>query len=93
MDKNRSNMLDSIKGLMILFIIITHFRFNYPSDYQKLGFYFYIDMAVPVFIIITAYLYSSQFTKRNILLLKDCYSLELILHKVLRFIVPFAIII
>lgn len=48
MASKRSNLLDIIKGLMIVFIIITHFGFSYPDDYRKFGFFYWIDMAVPV---------------------------------------------
>lgn len=81
----RSNLLDIIKGLMIVFIIITHFRFVYPGDYQKYGFFFYIDMAVPVFMIITAYLSAMQFEKKGIDTFEKDWSKAIIIPKMLRF--------
>lgn len=66
MNRERYNLLDIIKGIMILFIIITHFQFVYPDDYKKYGFFFWIDMAVPVFMVITGYLYALQYEKKNI---------------------------
>lgn len=87
----RSNLLDIIKGLMIIFIIITHFRFVYPDDYLKYGFFFWIDMAVPVFMIITGYLCAMQFEKKGIDTLEKAWSKEIIIPKALRFLVPFSI--
>lgn len=92
MKKERSNVLDIIKGLMIIFIIITHFRFVYPDDYKRYGFFFWIDMAVPVFMIITGYVTSIQYRKRGIESFDYAYSIEVVIPKVLRFLVPFFLI-
>lgn len=91
MKKERSNVLDIIKGLMIIFIIITHFHFTYPDDYMRFGFFFWIDMAVPVFMIITGYVTSIQYKKRGIVDFKQAYSVEVVIPKLLRFLVPFFI--
>lgn len=88
MNRERYNLLDIIKGIMILFIIITHFQFVYPDDYKKYGFFFWIDMAVPVFMVITGYLYALQYEKKNIESFEQAWSVELIVPKILRFIVP-----
>lgn len=87
--KNRSSLLDIIKGVMIIFIITTHFRFIYPDDYRKFGFFFWIDMAVPVFMIITGYLMTIQFERKKITTLQQAWALEIVIPKLLRFIVPF----
>lgn len=92
MKKERLNVLDIIKGLMIIFIIITHFRFVYPDDYKRYGFFFWIDMAVPVFMIITGYVTSIQYRKRGIESFDQAYSIEVVIPKVLRFLVPFFLI-
>lgn len=92
MKKERSNLLDIIKGLMIIFIIITHFRFVYPDDYSRYGFYFWVDMAVPVFMIITGYVTAIQFRKRGIESFEQAYSIEVVIPKVLRFLVPFSLV-
>lgn len=92
MKKERSNVLDIIKGLMIIFIIITHFRFVYPDDYYRYGFYFWIDMAVPVFMIITGYVTAIQFRKRGVESFVQAYSIEIVIPKVLRFVIPFFLI-
>ena len=92
MKKERSNVLDIIKGLMIIFIIITHFRFVYPDDYNRYGFYFWIDMAVPVFMIVTGYVTAIQFRKRGVESFVQAYSIEIVIPKVLRFLIPFSLI-
>lgn len=86
MASKRSNLLDIIKGLMIVFIIITHFGFSYPDDYRKFGFFYWIDMAVPVFMIITGYLAAQ--TMEGYDTISQAYFPSTIITKALRFIVP-----
>ena len=50
MGKERLNILDIIRGVMIIFVIITHFRFIYPDDYLRFGFVFWIDMGCSQFL-------------------------------------------
>lgn len=85
----RMDILDILKGLMIIFIIVTHFRFEYPLDYKKYGFFYWIDMAVPVFMIITGFIMSFNFNKKEICTLKEAYSIQSIIPKILRYILPF----
>ena len=66
MDNKRVELFDIIKGIMILFIIITHFHWVYPDDYLRYGFVFYIDMAVPVFMILTGYFYALSNSRRKV---------------------------
>lgn len=87
---SRCNLIDIIKGFMILFIIITHYKWDYPSDYLKYGFVFYIDMAVPVFMVISGYLAAKSFEKK-VCTLQQAFSIEIVLPKLLRFLVPFFI--
>lgn len=86
MTVKRFNLLDIIKGLMIIFIIITHFRFAYPDDYMKYGFFYWIDMAVPVFMIITGYLMALNIEKKQSFM--ESYSPRIIITKALRFLIP-----
>ena len=69
----RMNLIDIIKGIMIIFIIITHFQFAFPEDYKKYGFFYYVDMAVPVFMIISGYLASLSLEKNKIEDIKKHY--------------------
>ena len=82
---NRLHHLDCYKGVCILFVIITHYarRMDYLFPY-------WIDMAVPVFMVITGYLYS---IKLNGMTIREMYSPVSIFCKWLRFIIPFTPII
>ena len=62
--QSRLNYLDFYKGICIIFIIITHYSWN---DNERLHylFPFWIDMAVPVFMVITGYVTSLSFQNRG----------------------------
>jgi len=62
--RSRNFSIDLLKTISILFVVITHFA--YPSDFrQKLLFPFYIDMAVPIFMIISGYNYYNSCESKN----------------------------
>lgn len=85
----RVELLDVLKGIMIIFIIITHFHFVYPDDYQRYGFYYWIDMAVPVFMIITGYLTAQSLEKRSVMSLKQAWAPGIVVPRLIRFLIPF----
>lgn len=53
-------MLDSLKGIAILFVIITHLSWE-RADRLRLGFSFWVEMAVPIFMLITGYLHAASY--------------------------------
>ena len=85
--KARLNYLDIYKGICILFVVITHYDW---TDFQRriFLFYFWITMAVPIFMVITGYVSALSFQTRSINL-KTIYSPREIICKWIRFIVPF----
>ena len=56
----RTHMLDSLKGIAILCVIITHLGWE-QADRLRLGFSFWVEMAVPVFMLITGYLHAASY--------------------------------
>ena len=91
MDKEeRNHTIDVLKGVCIIFVIITHCNF---SDSQRLWllFPFWIDMAVPIFMFVSGYLWALSYKKHKLNDLKSCYNRELIIKKLFRFILPFLI--
>lgn len=88
-EKKRMHSLDVLKGLCILFIIATHNEFA-PEERAMLGFPFWIDMAVPIFMIISGYVNAMSYERKGIKALSEMYSLEDTLGKLVRFTVPFA---
>ncbi len=84
--RSRLAYLDVYKGLCILFVIITHYDWPYKLTLYLL-FPFWIDMAVPVFMVITGYLSAMSFQKKE-QTLTDSYRPVNILCRWLRFIIP-----
>lgn len=91
MTQKRVELFDTVKGIMILFIIIAHFHWVYPDDYLRYGFVFYIDMAVPVLMTLTGYFYALSAQRAEIHTIQEAYKGKLLLKKLLRFLVPFVI--
>ena len=60
----RNSVIDIIKGICILFVIITHYQWTNEQRLMLL-FPFWIDMAVPLFMIFSGYLSALSFYKRN----------------------------
>jgi peptidoglycan/LPS O-acetylase OafA/YrhL len=87
---NRNRFLDILKGIAILFIIITHYNFSAEARLHYL-FPFWIDMAVPVFLMISGYVATMSFRKQNITTIEQAYTLRIIGSKAIRYTVPFII--
>ena len=79
--------LDVYKGICILFIIITHHNWTHEQRLHML-FPFWIEMAVPVFMVITGYVYANSSANKNIRLF-DSYHPRQILMKWMRYTLPF----
>lgn len=90
-ENKRNHSIDCIKGICILFIIITHFAWTDREKLQYL-FPFWIDMAVPIFMIISGFVYSKSYAKHGIVTLGNAYHLKNVLNKIIRYTVPFALI-
>lgn len=86
----RENNLDVIKGIMMIFIIVTHY--GWDSEVRlKLLFPFWIDMAVPSLMIISGYVYAKSYMRNNITEMEKAYKLTFILKKINRYTIPFLI--
>lgn len=87
-DRTRKHNLDFIKGLSILFVIITHYSWNINQRLSML-FPFWIDMAVPMFMIISGYLFALSYQKKGCVTVIKCFRINEILKRVIRFTVPY----
>lgn len=90
MKNRRNSSLDVLKGICIIFIIITHYSWA-EAERLQYAFPFWIDMAVPIFMIISGYVYAISFRTKGIDGLKKAYGMHLVLDKIIRYTVPFAI--
>ena len=85
LSKSRLNYIDVYKGVSIFFVIITHYEWT--ERQRVIGLFpFWIEMAVPVFMVITGYLYAISLSNRGI---KYYFGLKNLVCKLLRFIIPF----
>ena len=86
----RYHSADIAKGCCILLIILTHYGFS-DTERLRLLFPFWVDMAVPIFMVISGFVYSNSLKKRGIVAFEDSYHIELLLDRVFRYSVPFFI--
>ena len=91
MPYKRNEKIDILKGICVLFVVITHFEWSGESRLHFL-FPFWIDQAVPIFMIISGYLLAKTFEYRKISCLSEAYNRKYIVEKMVRFLLPFAII-
>lgn len=93
MDKiggSRNSALDVLKGICIIFVIITHYKWT-GSERLLFLFPFWIGMAVPSFMVISGYVNAASYEQNDIKKLSEAYKLKLLIKKVIRFTVPFLI--
>ena len=83
----RSRFIDIAKGISMIMVVITHFEWTLTQrlDY---GFYFWISMAVPCFMLATGYVNAASFSAKGITL-KEAYKPKTIWKKIVRFSIPF----
>jgi len=85
--QERLNNIDIYKCVAVLFVIITHYKW---LDSERLTFLFpfWIKMAVPIFMLLTGYVFAYSSEKKS-LSLSESYNPIEILVKWLRYILPF----
>lgn len=89
--RQRQNLIDNIKAICIIFVIITHFSWA-GSERIKYFFCFWINQAVPIFMIISGYLYSLSYQKNAVKTFEDAYRHDIIINRVIRYSLPFLLI-
>lgn len=90
-DDTRLPYLDLYKGVCILFIVFTHYKWS-TQQRNMLLFPFWIDMAVPVFMVITGFLNSYSLDRIGDDRYKEYYRIRNIACKGMRFMIPIAMI-
>lgn len=84
----RNKTIDVMKGMCILCVVLTHYTWT-QIERNKFLFPFWVDMAVPVFMILSGYVYAKSFANKKISSFEDAYESRRIIVKVERFLVPF----
>lgn len=88
--KQRDHFLDIAKGIAILMVIITHFSWEGEERLRYL-FPFWISMAVPIFLTISGYVGTASYEKKGIESISRAYDKTILIHKLIRYSVPFSI--
>ena len=84
----RNCTIDLIKGFAIILVLITHY--SWTDEQRKLFvFPFVINMAIPVFMVITGYVYSLSLSKQGINHIEDAFPMKMILKRIVRYALPF----
>ena len=84
-------LITYIKAFSIIAVIFTHCIFTNSQRYHVI-FPFVINMAVPFFMIITAFNYSNSYENNNINNLVQMYNIKYIIRRFNRLFIPFLII-
>lgn len=85
-------LIDFLKGSCILFVILTHYAW---SDAERLSylFPFWIDMAVPVFMVISGFVGAKSFHRRGIDTFEKAYKAQTLCDRFIRYTVPLFLLI
>lgn len=86
--EKRIAIVDILKAVSMILILIGHTGWE-ERQRNILGFPFWVDMAVPVFMILSGFIFAMQFDKRGIKFVDESYSREYVIKNLLRFILPF----
>ena len=84
--KKRIDFLDYMKAICVIMVIITHYEWE---DKTSPFFTMLINMAVPVFMIISGYNFAMSNRKKADGELKKMYGWQMIKPKLVRFLAPF----
>lgn len=87
-DKQRIIIFDILKVLAIIFVILQHL-YQFTEIGSSILFPLVINQAVPIFLLISAFLYAKHKGSRT---LKECYDVRDILYKFLYFGIPSLIV-
>lgn len=87
----RNNFLDVLKGICILLVILTHFDWV-EAERLKYFFPYWMNPAVPIFMITSGYVYTESFKRKNVSTFKQAYALKGIMDKAIRYTVPLILI-
>lgn len=84
--KQRIEFLDYMKAICVIMVIITHYEW---SDKSTPFFTMLINMAVPVFMIVSGYNFAMSNRKKADGSLRKMYAWNMIKPKLIRFLIPF----
>ena len=90
--KKRNHTIDLLKGFAIILVVITHYSWA-DSHRQSPVFPYIINMAIPIFMIITGYVYSLSLSTRYKGNIVQAYRGDLLLKRIVRYTLPVIVVI
>lgn len=90
MQTKRNGFVDSLKGILIIFVILQHYDWKYGEG-NSIVFRYCISFAVPMFIFLSGYVSSLSNKAKGIESLEKMYSFDYMIKKTLRIVIPFTI--
>lgn len=89
---NRSSTLDVLKGVCILLVIFTHLAWT-ESEILNMYATLWVELAVPIFMLTTGFLYAKSFKNKKCMSLSEIYTSAKggQIVKILRYSVPYFI--
>ena len=86
----RNSVIDSVKGISIILVVITHFRWE---DYQRLNpiFPYLINMAVPIFMIVSGFVGAYSYNNNAVKRISEAYNYSNIVPKFIKYTIPYLI--
>lgn len=74
-----------------MFVVLTHYFWT-EQQWLQLLFPFWIDMAVPVFMILSGFVFAKSFQKSAIHTFRQGYQIHTVITRIIRFTVPYVVI-
>lgn len=84
----RNRFIDVLKGFCIVAVVFTHAGWS-EEQCLKLLFPFWIDMAVPFFMLVSGYVYAKSFQAKGVEGLDSAYNKRYLLKNSIRYTLPF----
>lgn len=85
----RNQHIDFIKGLCILSVILQHYAWA-PGTEMRWRFSFWLSTAVPVFMMISGYVYAQSFRRRGVVSMAEGYDGKDLVRRLLRYLLPYS---
>lgn len=87
----RIHLFDIIKGFCICLVIITHFPWQ-DAVRTTLYYHYLIEMAVPMFMMVSGYLYAASMERKKTDSFEKAYSFEAMMPQLVRYTIPYMVI-
>lgn len=91
MENKRAHNIDVLKGICMIMVIFSHYPWT-MQERDTLLFPFWIDMAVPIFMVISGYIHAKTYEKYGANSLQEVYSSKLIVKSLIRYTLPYLFI-